>query len=416
MLGINLWFPWLTLARGYSNNDMTVSVYSLARSKMIEVIHYPICMNYAIISPDSKVLTAVGDENRIYFYQIKPCPKERVSAPQEGKMLMGWEWPLIRAVDLDSDSRYDDRCCFTIAFSPSSHLCATASQSGIITVFDMSTILDTSTDGKSDHDLVLCNFRSSRSYFDGGAVRCMAFSPQPWDLLVWTEDNGRAGVADVRQAFSRRQILVLDPEESSLEKVRTEGVGRRGNRAPPDSEHENGSPSRLEQSAPSDDDADAINHLIDMMEDPSIERRTDSESRTMRENLILDITERERQILEFLGTTRWAPSAVDDGQSSSLQRLSPLPHSGTRQDAQGSNNEGGDESSRPSSPPTRYIDALHDFIRERHLERMRSNNRNFQPRRRGSVVLAQENINNTNSASQSSNTSSPASHPGITLR
>lgn len=331
-------------------------------------------------------------------------------------MLMGWEWPLIRAIDLDSDSRYDDRCCFTIAFSPSSHLCATASQSGIITVFDMSTIVDTSADVKSDHDLILCTFKSSRSSFDGGAVRCMTFSPQPWDLLVWIEDHGRAGVADVRQAFSRRQILVLDPEDGGLQKVRTEGIGRRVNNATPDAEHENRSRSRLEEATQSDDDAEAINHLIDMMEDPSIDRRTDSESRTMRENLILDITERERQILEFLGTTRWAPSPTDEGQSSSLQRLSPLPLSNSRQDAQGSNNEGGEEFPQPSSPPTRYIDALHDFIRERHLERMRSGNRNYQPRRRGSVVLGQENANNTNSASQSSNTSSPPPHPGIMLR
>ena len=243
----------------------------------------------------------------------------------------------------------------------------------------------------------------------------MTFSPQPWDLLVWTEDNGRAGVADVRQTFSRRQILVLDPEDSSLEKVRTEGVGRRGNRTSHGPEPENRSLPRLEEPAPSEDDTEGINHLIDMMEDPSIERRTDSESRTMRENLILDITERERQILEFLGTTRWAPSPEDEGQSSSIRRLSPLPHPGTRQEGQGGNNDGRDESSRPSSPPTRYIDALHDFIRDRHLERMRSGNRSFQPRRRESVVMGQENLN-TNSASQSSNTSSPTPHPGITLR
>lgn len=394
---------------------MTVSIYSLTRSKMIEVIHYQICMNYAIISPDSKVLAAVGDENRIYFYHVKPCPKEKVSAPEEGKMLMGWEWPLIRTIDLESDSRYDDRCCFTIAFSPSSHLCATASQSGIITVFDMSTVLDTGSEGKPDHESILCTFRSSRSYFDGGAVRCMTFSPQPWDLLVWTEDNGRAGVADVRQAFSRRQILVLDPEDSELQKVRTEGIGRRANQASPDSESENRSLSRLEEPGQIDDDAEAINHLIDMMEDPSTERRPDSESRTTRDTLIHDISDRERQIIEFLGTTRWAPSPGEEGPPSAPQRINPLPPPSALLDG---HDEGDNDFPRTSSPSTRYVDALHEFIRERHLERLRSGDRNFQPRRRGSVVLSQEHINNNNanSTSQSSNTSSPASHPGITLR
>ncbi|KAK2759344.1 hypothetical protein FQN54_002822 [Arachnomyces sp. PD_36] len=403
---------------GYSNNDMTVSIYSLTRSKMIEVMHYPICMNYAIISPDSKVLAAVGDEDRIYFYHIKPCPKEQVSAPQEGKMLMGWEWPLIRTVDLESDSRYDDRCCFTIAFSPSSQLCATASQSGIISVFDMATIYDTNSDLKPDHELILCSFRSSRSSSSGGAVRCMTFSPEPWDLLVWTEDNGRAGIADVRQAFSRRQILVLDPEESGLQKVRTEGTRRGNHHAVPDPEHGDRSLARPEEIARSDDDADAINHLISMMEDPSIERRGDSESQRMRDNLILDITERERQIIEFLGTNRWAGSG-EEGQSSSMPGVGPgpvMPHSSARAEPLTSNNEGGDDSSRPSSPPTRYIDALHEFIRERHLERMRSGNRSFQPRRRGSVVLSQDNINNSNSASQSSNVSSPGSRNGLAMR
>ena len=40
----------------------------------------------------------------------------------------------------------------------------------------------------------------------------MEFSPEPWDLLAWSEDHGRVGVADVRQAFCRRQFLDLNPE------------------------------------------------------------------------------------------------------------------------------------------------------------------------------------------------------------
>ena len=120
-----------------------MSIYSLTRSETIETIPHDICMNYAIISPDSKVLAAVGDENRIYFYRVVPCPKRRVPLPNENKMLRGWEWPLIRSVELDANPVHDDRCCFTIAFSPSSHLCAVGSQAGLITVFDVKSVLDT---------------------------------------------------------------------------------------------------------------------------------------------------------------------------------------------------------------------------------------------------------------------------------
>jgi hypothetical protein len=41
----------------------------------------------------------------------------------------------------------------------------------------------------------------------------MAFSPGPNDLLAWTEDRGRVGVADLRTRFDSRQILHLDKED-----------------------------------------------------------------------------------------------------------------------------------------------------------------------------------------------------------
>ena len=42
----------------------------------------------------------------------------------------------------------------------------------------------------------------------------MVFSPAPWDLLVWAEDHGRIGVADIRRACVRRQILDLDRQKA----------------------------------------------------------------------------------------------------------------------------------------------------------------------------------------------------------
>jgi hypothetical protein len=41
----------------------------------------------------------------------------------------------------------------------------------------------------------------------------MAFSPGPTDLLAWTEDRGRVGIADIRTGFDSRQILYLDRDD-----------------------------------------------------------------------------------------------------------------------------------------------------------------------------------------------------------
>ena len=195
-----------------------MTVYSLTRGKVVKVLHHQTCMNYAIISPDSKLLAAVGDEPSAYFYEITRDVKSLVSM-EGAEKLTGWEWTLLRHVDMDISTRLDEGCCFTVAFSPSSHLCAIGSQSGVITIFDVQLVRD-GTDGLHDKSSIICHFHSSRSFFDGGAVRSMIFSPMPWDILVWIEDNGRAGVADVRLAFTRRQILNLDASEESVQEVR----------------------------------------------------------------------------------------------------------------------------------------------------------------------------------------------------
>jgi hypothetical protein len=367
-------------------------------------------MNYAIISPDSKMLAAVGDENRIYFYRVVPCPKRRVRLPNEGKMLKGWEWPLIRSVELDSNPIHDDRCCFTIAFSPSSHLCAVGSQAGLITVFDVKSVLDTDSQERHDRDEIICVFHSSRSYLDGGAVRCMTFSPRPWDLLVWVEDFGRAGIADIRQAFCRRQILKLDLHESGLEQVRTESLARLDHPEGSDSESDSRPSRRAEGVAGRQAHINGISHLVDIMEDSAMRRGEpsgDPENQAMRESLIQDLTDRERQIIDYLNTARWA-SSIEEVPPSRLPRsLSPLPYSDSTSGIQGGNLT--PLSSSPSNRDT--VSTRHESIRDRNLERARA----VQPRRRSSVILSQE---NSVPATQLLNPSTPnaAPHPTITLR
>ncbi|KOS42073.1 hypothetical protein ACN38_g7059 [Penicillium nordicum] len=349
-----------------SNNDRTVTVYSLTRAKVLKVLHHSICMNYATISPDSKLLTAVGDENHAYFYEITRDLESSSGTTESGQKLTGWEWELINRLEMNIGLRADDACCFTVAFSPSSRLCAIGSQSGIITIIDVESIYKSFGDSEDDSP-VLCQFPASRSCAEGGAVRCLTFSPEPWDLLVWLEGHGRAGVADVRQHFMRRQILHLDSDDPQLEEVytdfSTENLGRH-----PLGEGLLEAPPRVR---------------LDN-EDYPIERNEEQTERSsLRESLIQDLTERERLIMEFLNTARWT-SRLEEGLTERPERparASLQPQLVARSQNHGST-DGTTRNNRPTSPSHRYDPS--DVSRDSHLGRTSSN-----PRRQSSVVVSQ---------------------------
>jgi hypothetical protein len=327
-------------------------------------------MNYATISPDSKLLTAVGDENRAYFYEIVR-DLESVGVTDTDQKVTGWEWELIQCLELNIGLRADDACCFTVAFSPSSRLCAIGSQSGIITVIDVASVWGTL--GQSEDDTpVICQFSASRSCAEGGAVRCMAFSPEPWDLLVWLEGHGRAGVADVRQGFLRRQILHLDADEPSLEEVYTDYLT-----------------DDLERPRLGEEISDQPTHTRMNDDYLEIERYArDAEPSSLRESVMQDLTERERLIMEFLNTARWT-SRLEEGLTERPERSSATsgihpPHPVARLRHQGSTTDGAIRTHHPTSPLHPYDHS--DVSRDSHLGRPASN-----PRRQGSVVLSQGN-------------------------
>ncbi|WEW59027.1 hypothetical protein PRK78_004495 [Emydomyces testavorans] len=378
-----------------SNNDKTVSIFSLTRQEMIETIRHPICMNYAIISPNSKVLAAVGDANQIWLYHALPVPDEHGPMPDGVQLLSDWKWPLIKKIDLDSDPHYDDQCCFTIAFSPCSSLCAVGSQGGIITILDIRSILNERLDFDQEGEEILCVFRSSRSFFDGGAVRCMTFSPRPWDLLVWVEDHGRVGVADIRQAFSRRQILNLDMEDKALERIRTQNWDKIDDGEGSEIEREN--QSSQEPVRPPDEPRDTGGRNF---------RRRVPEShqdmQSMREELARDLTARERQIIDFLNAARWA-SSIEEGPQRIPRYVSPLPLSGSPPPRDGR------RSPLSTSPPD-HFSSRHLSARDRNLERTRTG----EPRRRSSVILSQDNTSSSGPSNPSNSALIP--HPTITLR
>ncbi|PTU18460.1 hypothetical protein P175DRAFT_0494840 [Aspergillus ochraceoroseus IBT 24754] len=324
-----------------SNNDKSVTIYSLTQSKTLKVLHHSACMNFAIISPDSSILAAVGDETHAYFYDVTRNPNS-VVLTETGEKLCEWKWDLLRSIEMDIGSRVDDKCCFTIAFSQFSRLCAVGSQSGVITVFDVRTIRDLVREphGKAS---IICYFNSSRSCCNGGAVRCMAFAPEPWDLLVWLEDKGRAGVADVRRAFVRRQILQLDMTESGMEEVATEALIDESTVLGFDLDGQISSELRH--------DLDART-ILDSVEGSSGDRTGEgSETSPLRESLIQDLTERERLIVEFLNTARWT-SRLEDGLTDRRNRtnVNSRSHPIPRPRLQGST-DGSNRASRPTSPP-----------------------------------------------------------------
>lgn len=357
-------------------------------------------MNYAIISSDSKLLAAVGDEPSAYFYEIIRDMESIV--PMEGaQKLTGWEWTFLRHVDMDISTRFDDGCCFTVAFSPSSHLCAIGSQSGVITIFDVRLVRE-GTDGLHDKNSIICRFHSSRSFFDGGAVRSMIFSPMPWDILVWIEDNGRAGVADVRQDFTRRQILNLDAREESVQEVHTEptsddldGLGFEfGSRGFPES--------RQEADAPQRDAPDSGDNS------PNELGRDGNARSLLRESMMHDLTERERLIVEFLNTARWT-SRMEDGVTDRRGRPNLQPSSARSWLA--GNAAGNTRTSRPTSPQ-RQNDTIQDLRNAvfRNADLAHSSDNDIVGRR-ASIVVPQSNRNTDEEAG----TSNTDPQPSITV-
>ena len=173
-------------------------------------------MNYALISPDSETLAAVGDGDRAFFYRRR---MERNKSALARFPKCGWQLFAIPKLSL-GDTNFNDHS-FAVAFSPSGHLCAVSSQGGVISVFDMDLLTDLD-DEASESALLYC-FQSSRTSI-WGAIRSMAFSPAPWDLLAWTEDQGRAGIADVRLSCTRQQMLKLESYAGGIERVRMEDL------------------------------------------------------------------------------------------------------------------------------------------------------------------------------------------------
>lgn len=339
-------------------------------------------MNYAVISPNSSILAAVGDVNFAYFYRIVRDTNS-IDYGWGGERLSGWTWDLCCRIelplstDLNMSPNFDDGSCFTIAFSPSSRLCAIGSQSGIISIYDVNVLLEC-VSGAQGCDARVALFRSSRTD-SAGAVRSMAFSPEPWDLLVWVEDTGRFGIADIRSGFFRRQIVNLDRDDPETQKVRPIY----------------NSPYLRSESEENDfgtrDELSNVHHaVLDLLNGTSLtglSTGTSDRVASLRES-VQGLTERERQIIEFLNTAR-----SSSRQESDAEDRAPSADSHSRQHAAASSlvgaTDNADHPSRTTSPFRSTDAALQEFFREHYPGRVGSTERSFGQRRHASIVISQ---------------------------
>ena len=385
----------------FTNNDHTVRIYSLTQSRELETLRFPFAMNHATISPDGSLLVAVGDEPHAYFYRRVAAGRVQLD---DGSFLVRHEWQLIANPVLHATGPGDKGMCFTSAFSPSGHICAVSSQDGVITIFDTS-LIQAAEDGD---DAVFKLFRSSRSIFrlpvSLTAPRSMSFSPAPWDLLAWTEDHGRVCVADVRHAFQSGQTIDLDVNDPDID--RAEITDLADDLIHPDLRAlttEARFVRQYREARDAQDDPAAVNYATDYIEASAERRRLQREARARGpsnpETTSQGLTERERQLLDTLRTSR---ERMNERERAEAQQQSPFsvnhlpPHRSARLVSNDLSYE--DYLATMGHPTTssatnsRASATLRDYIRERNLERSRTGDRTYQPRRRSSIVISNSNI------------------------
>lgn len=305
-----------------TNNDHTVRLYSLPANTETRALELPFPMNHATISPDGRTLVAVGDANLAYFFQREiQHPPPQIPKPHNRLTSAHLEWNLTNVVGLHASETAATQCYFTTAWSPSGQLVAIGSEGGYITVLDIDMLLNPDVE---DEDAVVAIVPGSRPDFTNphpGAVRSMMFSPEPWDLLVWAEDQGRICIGDLRTGLKTRQVINLEPKDENLRRLNVEDVARDANQAHVETNTSQTSPRDLDEleedfirryrQATDPTAADHFaNEYIEARRRQRVRERERahiaalSESRQALEDDPRGLTAQEQRILETLRTTR----------------------------------------------------------------------------------------------------------------
>jgi hypothetical protein len=210
-----------------TNNDKTVRVYSLTHALETCVLDLPFPMNHASISPDGTTLVAVGDSNQAFFYtRTLSQPPPQIPKPHNRLNTTAVNWDLASIVHLRAGDPTSQPGYFTTAWSPNGSLVALGSEGGYITVFDMDIFAQCASE--EAEDAIVATIPSTRpnivAALHPGAVRSMVFSPEPWDLLIWAEDQGRVCIGDLRTGLKTKQVIELKLDEEGLKKIELEDL------------------------------------------------------------------------------------------------------------------------------------------------------------------------------------------------
>lgn len=307
-----------------TNNDKTVRVYSLPQGLETRVLDLPFAMNHATISPDGQTMVAVGDVNQAFFFQreiLEPSPQ--IHKPHNRLTSASVEWTLTNVVTLHLSEPAGTMGYFTTAWSPNGRLAAVGSEGGYITVFDIDILINPDLDDAAAVVAVVPSSRPDVINPHPGAVRSMMFSPEPWDLLIWAEDQGRICIGDLRTGLKTRQVISLEPKEEGLQRATVEDlesdVEPYATRDLDDLERE--FIARYRQLG---DSSRAVNYANDYIEArrrtrqiQSVREQSHAETARARAALLGDepqgLTAQEQVILETLRTTRQREDARSQG-------------------------------------------------------------------------------------------------------
>ncbi|PSK34119.1 hypothetical protein B9Z65_8445 [Elsinoe australis] len=312
-----------------TNNDKTVRIYSLAHSVETSVLKLPDPMNHATISPDGRTIAAVGDVNTVFFFKryMRQDPPQ-IPKPHNRLNMSSAGWHQAITYQLFVPGPDTQKGYFTTAWSASGHLLAVGSEAGYITVFDMDT-LDESR-GQDVETARLVTVPSSRPNLVGnswpGAVRAMVFAPDPWDLLIWAEDQGRICVGDLRYGLKSKQIIDLDPKDATLDRLQIEDL--EPEEAPDDARRLLELEEEYIQRRLREQEADSDVRLTDgqlrqrNLRLPRLVSRFGDSAYSILENDPQGLTADEQRILESLRTTRQREEELSQGAPRSVNYTS----------------------------------------------------------------------------------------------
>ncbi|KAK5660404.1 hypothetical protein OQA88_12947 [Cercophora sp. LCS_1] len=370
---ITLWFP-PTLAQPFagayadpvavlSNNDRTVTVIRLKDQEAEETLTFPDCVNRAIISPDGRLLIAITDDPYLYIY-------ERTEKPTHGNHFRRVEKPVYQWISCGKihlrSQKPDDpttvRGSFAACFSGTGKYLAIGTQSASISIFNVTALTIPGAE-----PLLAC-FTASRPSAEHGAVRDMAFAPGHSDLLAWTEDRGRVGIADFRNGYISRQVIALDRPDD-FEHLTTTDRGTID-------------PRLLEQRANDGNLASSFSVALDM--GPSQTRAALLDPRgnplryysplTSEETLVLEALREHRRRQEQRGTGAETGTAGTGTGAGTAGTASPTPRTWADRPARSGPTSDGNNTDLPherSGSVTRTVSDIMNTIREQH-ERLNS--------------------------------------------